>query len=122
MTPRFPTWILLGAVVLACGYLPTLRTPFDFIDDGNLVYPAHTGTSLSGHVALWWEKVVANYEHLGPFRPVVWAHWELFANVCVDIRRRRNRIQGPLQLGDRGVGIFQRLAFRSVNCGGNFSP
>ena len=82
MTPRFPTWILLGAVVLACGYLPTLRTPFDFIDDGNLVYPAQTGTSFGGHVALWWEKVVANYEHLGPFRPVLWAHWELFANVC----------------------------------------
>ncbi|MFO0938061.1 MAG: hypothetical protein U0798_16280 [Gemmataceae bacterium] len=60
-------------------YLPTLRTPFDFIDDGNLVYAAPAGTT--NYVSLWWEKVVANYEHLGPFRPTLWIHWELFANL-----------------------------------------
>jgi hypothetical protein len=80
MTPRFPYWIVLGALVLAAGYVPTLTTPFDFIDDGNLVYPAPPGTTPAGHVALWWQKVYANYDHLGPFRPVLWAHWELFAN------------------------------------------
>jgi len=79
--PRFPWWVVLGAAVLAAGYLPTLRTPFDFVDDGNLVYPAPPGTTPAGHVALWWEKVEANYEHLGPFRPVLWAHWELAANL-----------------------------------------
>jgi hypothetical protein len=68
-------------LMLAAIYLPTLATPFDFIDDGNLVYPAPSGTTLTQHVARWWDRVVANYEHLGPVRPVLWAHWELFANV-----------------------------------------
>ncbi len=79
--PRSNWWIPAGALLLAAGYLPTLRTPFDFIDDGNLVYPAAAGTSFQGHVALWWEKVQANYEHLGPFRPTLWMHWQLEANL-----------------------------------------
>jgi hypothetical protein len=78
--PAFPWWVVLGGLVLALGYLPTLTAPFDFIDDGNLVYPAPPGTTLSQHVGLWWDKVRANVEHLGPFRPVLWAHWELAAN------------------------------------------
>ena len=77
--PGFPWWIVGGAVLLAAAYLPTLATPFDFLDDGNLVYPTR-GLSLGGHAALWWEKVAANVEHLGPFRPTLWVHWELFAN------------------------------------------
>ena len=36
---RVPWWIPIGAVLLALLYLPTLATRFDFIDDGNLVYP-----------------------------------------------------------------------------------
>ena len=76
----FPWWVVGGGLVLALGYLPTLAAPFDFIDDGNLVYPAPPGTTLSGHVERWWDKVRANAEHLGPFRPAVWAHWELAAN------------------------------------------
>lgn len=80
-SPRsFPWWVVLGGLALALGYLPTLGAPFDFIDDGNLVYPAPPGTTLAGHVGRWWDKVRANVEHLGPFRPVVWAHWELAAN------------------------------------------
>lgn len=79
--PRSNWWIPAGALLLAMGYLPTLRTPFDFIDDGNLVYPAAAGTSLQGHVELWWEKVQANYEHLGPFRPTLWVHWQIQANL-----------------------------------------
>jgi hypothetical protein len=79
--PRgFPWWVVLGGVGLALGYLPTLAAPFDFIDDGNLVYPAPPGTTFGQHVGLWWDKVRANVEHLGPFRPVLWAHWELAAN------------------------------------------
>ena len=73
--------IVLGAVVLALGYLPTLFAPFDFIDDGNLVYPGPPGLGLPGHVDLWWAKVRANVEHLGPFRPVLWVHWEVIANL-----------------------------------------
>jgi hypothetical protein len=76
----FPWWIVFGATVLALGYLPTLFAPFDFIDDGNLVYPAPPGLSLTGHVERWGDRVWDNYEHLGPIRPVLWAHWELAAN------------------------------------------
>ena len=77
----FPWWVVLGGLVIALGYLPTLSTPFDFIDDGDLVYPAAAGTTLEAHARLWWEKVAANVRHLGPFRPTLWAHWELFANL-----------------------------------------
>ncbi|MGL6097380.1 MAG: hypothetical protein ACRC7O_16465, partial [Fimbriiglobus sp.] len=79
--PRFPWWVVVGGLVLAAGYLPTLAAPFDFIDDGNLVYPAPAGTTLAGHAARWWDKVAANVEHLGPFRPTLWVHWEVLANV-----------------------------------------
>jgi hypothetical protein len=76
----FPWWVVVGGFVLALGYLPTLNTPFDFVDDGNLVYPAAAGTSPGGYVERWWDRVRANVDHLGPFRPVLWAHWELTAN------------------------------------------
>ena len=79
MASRFPWWIIIGAAIITAGYLPTLRTPFDFIDDGNLVYPAPVGTV--NYASIWWEKVRANYDHLGPFRPTLWFHWELFANL-----------------------------------------
>ena len=78
---RFPWWIPAGGLLLAALYLPTLATPFDFIDDGNLVYPAASGLSLAGHAELWGEKVEANYEHLGPFRPTLWVHWQIQANL-----------------------------------------
>ena len=78
---RFPWWIPACAVALALAYLPTLTSPFDFIDDGNLVYPAPPGTTLQGHARLWWGNVVANVEHLGPFRPTLWVHWHLQANL-----------------------------------------
>ena len=79
--PSFPWWIVGGAVLLAAAYLPTLAMPFDFLDDGNLVYPTR-GLSFTGHVAQWWEKVAANVNHLGPWRPVLWAHWEILSNLC----------------------------------------
>jgi hypothetical protein len=78
---RFPWWIGAGAVVLALAYLPTLAAPFDFIDDGNLVYPAPPGTTFREHVNLWWDKVANNVDHLGPFRPVLWLHWYVQANL-----------------------------------------
>lgn len=77
----FPLWIPVGAVVLALLYVPTLQTRFDFIDDGNLVYP-EPSQPLGGRLAVAWAKVVANYEDLGPFRPTLWAHWELLAELC----------------------------------------
>ena len=78
--PRFPWWIVGGALLLAAGYLPSLNTPFDFIDDGNLVYPTPQPT-LADHAELWWDRVRANYDHLGPFRPTLWVHWQLQANL-----------------------------------------
>ncbi|HJT75973.1 MAG TPA: hypothetical protein VJ739_02130 [Gemmataceae bacterium] len=75
-----PAWVPLWALLLACLYLPTLGTRFDFIDDGNLVYPAPP-MPLGQRLGLVWEKVVANYEHLGPFRPVLWVHWEAEAEL-----------------------------------------
>lgn len=81
--PPFPRWVLLIGLLLSLAYVPTLFAPFDFLDDGNLVYPAR-GLSAADHVRVWWDKVRANVEHLGPFRPVVWAHWEMAANVYGD--------------------------------------
>ena len=72
--------ILIWAALIACLYLPTLATPFDFIDDGNLVYPSREAT-LAGKVDYYWKSVVANYEDLGPFRPTLWAHWRLEAEL-----------------------------------------
>jgi len=74
----FPWWILFGGVLLACIYLPTLATRFDFVDDGNLVYPS-SPMPLGPRLHWVWEKIVANYTILGPFRPVLWCHWELEA-------------------------------------------
>jgi len=75
----FPHWVWIGGVILALGYLPMLAAPFDFMDDGNLVYPTR-GLSLDRHAQVWWDKVAANVEHLGPFRPTVWLHWHCAAN------------------------------------------
>ena len=79
--PHARHWPLLGGLLLACVYLPTLAAPFDFIDDGNLVYPAPAGTTAAEYLARYADKVAANVDHLGPFRPVLWAHWELAANL-----------------------------------------
>jgi hypothetical protein len=78
---RFTPWLIaLGALVIPLIYLPTLGTRFDFIDDGNLVYPAPQ-MPRGERLHLVWQKIVANYDHLGPFRPVLWAHWELAADL-----------------------------------------
>jgi hypothetical protein len=76
----FPAWILLGALLLPCLYLPTLSTRFDFIDDGNLVYP-EPPMPLGERLGVVWQKIMGNYWDLGPFRPVLWAHWEAEAEL-----------------------------------------
>jgi hypothetical protein len=72
---------LLAVCLISCLYLPTLASPFDFIDDGNLVYPAPP-MSARQRLELVWAKIKANYVHLGPFRPVLWMHWEIIAEFC----------------------------------------
>src|SRR5207244_3779908 len=76
----FPWWIPIGAVLIACLYLPTLQTRFDFIDDGNLVYPTRP-MPLAERLDVVWGKIKANVEHLGPFRPILWVHWEIEADL-----------------------------------------
>ena len=73
-------WAIAWGCILASLYLPSLTTRFDFIDDGNLVYPAPS-MPFADRVALTWSKVIANYNDLGPFRPVLWAHWEVQADL-----------------------------------------
>jgi hypothetical protein len=77
---RSTAWLVLGAALISALYLPTLTTRFDFIDDGNLVYPSMP-MPVSNRVELYWTKVMANYRGLGPFRPVLWAHWEAQAEL-----------------------------------------
>jgi hypothetical protein len=77
---RLFTWILFWATCIACLYLPTLTTGFDFIDDGNLVYPSEPMSPVA-RLQLLWDKIAANFEHLGPFRPVLWLHWETAAEL-----------------------------------------
>jgi hypothetical protein len=90
---RIPWWVLLGGPLLACLYVPTLATRFDFIDDGNLVYPADP-MPLGQRVQLVWQKIQANQEDLGPFRPVLWCHWEAEAELlgANDVRWRAARL------------------------------
>jgi hypothetical protein len=72
--------VVLWACLIASLSLPSLATRFDFIDDGNLVYPSPP-MALAQRVQVAWQKVRANYEDLGPFRPVLWAHWEIQADL-----------------------------------------
>jgi hypothetical protein len=78
--PRYPGWAWVLAASFALIYLPMLGCRFDFIDDGNLVYPS-PAMPIGERLGVVWNKIVANYEHLGPFRPVLWAHWELAADI-----------------------------------------
>lgn len=73
-------WGVLSVALIASLYVPMLSARFDFADDGNLVYPTPP-MALADRVQLTWAKVVANYDHLGPFRPVLWTHWELQAEL-----------------------------------------
>jgi hypothetical protein len=73
----WPVWTVL---LVAGLYAPTLGTRFDFIDDGNLVYPA-APMSVAERLQLVWDKIEANYLDLGPFRPLLWVHWEIQAEL-----------------------------------------
>ena len=75
-----PWWLIAGAVLLPCLYLPTLSARFDFNDDGCLVYPTE-GLQPAGFLDLVWHKTMGDFEVTGPFRPVTWAHFEAAANL-----------------------------------------
>ena len=69
-----PVWLL--AFLIACPFLPTLAMPFDFIDDGCLVYRGPG--SLFERIA---DRTVGEFHTRGPFRPITWFHWELQAEL-----------------------------------------
>src|SRR5262249_45430127 len=46
----------------------------------NLVYPTRS-LPLWERATVVWRKIVANADHLGPFRPVLWVHWEVAADL-----------------------------------------
>lgn len=81
--PRQVWWILASAIMVSCVYLPSMRARFDFIDDSDIVHPVGP-MSLSGHLEHVWTKIQCNYEALGPFRPVLWAHWKTLAELNHD--------------------------------------
>ncbi len=69
-------WIIPAGVLIACLYLPTLGIPFDFQEDGCLVYsrPGYAST-LAGALPESLSFSAEEYRLRGPFRPVLWAHW-----------------------------------------------
>lgn len=80
VAPRFPLWALWGGLMLALAYAPTLFARFDFMDDGNLVYPTPP-LPAAQRLHVVWQKAHANFRDLGPFRPMVWIHWEFGAEL-----------------------------------------
>jgi hypothetical protein len=77
-TSKARLWLPIAALAIASLYLPSLQARFDFIDDGNLVY-ADGPMPLGQRLHLLWQRIEANYHDLGPFRPVLWLHWTVFA-------------------------------------------
>src|SRR5262249_26684729 len=73
-------WVVLGAALVPGLYLPGLMANFDFVADGNLVYPA-PAMPPGQRLALIGEKILANQLHLGPIRPTLWAHWRIQADL-----------------------------------------
>ena len=51
-----------------------MAAPFDFIDDGSIVYPYRPDSAYQLY-RVYWGRIVANFGHLGPFRPALWIHW-----------------------------------------------
>ncbi len=85
-------WIFPAAALLACLYVPTLATPFDFVDDGSIVHPFRPDSAYQMY-RVYLGRVWANFGHLGPFRPALWLHWgaaaELFGGNAVCWRAAR---------------------------------
>lgn len=82
-------WIAPAAVGLMAVYLPTLAAPFDFVDDGCLVYSSRE--SWTGLPQRIWQRSVAEFETYGPFRPAAWAHWMLAAE-ALGVEAWRHRL------------------------------
>lgn len=72
----FPLWfMLLASVLISALFLPTLATPFDFSEDGCLVYRDIFHVRYDNFCTAVMRQTISEFQHTGPFRPVVWAHW-----------------------------------------------
>lgn len=70
--PTYSWWaVVAGAAIIPCLYLHNLTVPFDFQDDGVLIY-AVGGTDLIDWFSRVWHLVIGDLVGLGPFRPTYW--------------------------------------------------
>jgi hypothetical protein len=97
-------WRLIILLVAAlCGlYASTVSGPFDFEDDGNLVYSSAPHSGFTDRLSLVWENTLAQLQYHGPLRPVHWAYFELHNYIFgTDVLRWR-----VARLGTLGVSAF----------------
>src|SRR4051812_42118070 len=75
--------LVIAGGLIAILYAPTLWLPFDFADDGCLVYPSGVSgpAEFLNHT---WDTAVSELHTKGPFRPVCWLHWNLAAEAFGD--------------------------------------
>jgi len=71
---QLPAW--LCALLITAPLSITVFFPFDFVDDGCLVYRESPG--IAKRVM---EKTISEFHTRGPFRPMTWLHWELQAEL-----------------------------------------
>jgi hypothetical protein len=70
--PPYPWWaVLAGAILIPCLYLHNLTVPFDFQDDGGLIYAVRSTGPVDWFNHVWY-LVVSEFGGLGPFRPTYW--------------------------------------------------
>ncbi|MGH7428340.1 MAG: hypothetical protein ACREJ4_08290 [Candidatus Methylomirabilaceae bacterium] len=98
-----PWWLIALLVASLCVlYASTVSQPFDFEDDGNLVYSSAPHSGFGDRLALVWSRTLAELHHDGPFRPVLWAYFELH-NYTFGLDVVRWRVA---RLGTLGVSAF----------------
>lgn len=109
---QFPRWVLVGAILIPCLYLPTLGTRFDFNDDGLLVYPSASFSwrSFPGRML---EDAGDEFRSHGPYRPVTLAHWAAAAQLMGDhpLYRRLARLAWCMLSTGVLLWLLHELAF-----------
>jgi hypothetical protein len=69
---------LIGAIVLPCLYLINVTEPFDFVDDGAIVYRIHAD-GLFQWLEQIWRMTLAEFDQRGLFRPTIWLFYQTIA-------------------------------------------